>query len=78
MIAALQVALLFVLVFVGNMYDLQALSHRKDPSRRLRQWDSWQPELFDAEGNRLRRIARRFYLLAGAVFLIPILANAFW
>ena len=78
MIETLLIVLIFVPVMIGNSYDYRALGHRKDPSRKLRQWDMWRSEVFDAEGNRLRRIAWRFYGLAGVVLLIAVVASAFW
>jgi hypothetical protein len=76
MIAALLVALIFVPVVIGNIYEYRALSHRRDRSRRPRRGDIWHSELFDAEGSRLRSIALRFYMLAGAVLFIACLGSA--
>jgi hypothetical protein len=64
------IGVLFVYAMIGNHLSYRVWLHYKDPHQRIGKWDLWlHPEKFTDEGQRLRRIAGRYYG-AGALGLV--------
>lgn len=81
MLAVVCLYMIFVYAMIGNCLDFRVWLHYKDPNQRIGKWDLWlHPEKFTEEGQRLRRVATRYYLvgalvLAGAFFLLRVVTE---
>ena len=66
--AILCIGALFLYAMIGNHLSYQVWLHYKDPNQRIGKWDLWlYPEKFTEEGQRLRRIAGRYYVFGALV-----------
>lgn len=56
---------------VGVILDIRAARHLKNPLKAaFIRWAATDPDLYTAEGNRLREIATRYYVVGGLIVVL--------